>query len=230
MNKKKEKIIRIFSEISKDYDFLNNVISFGVCHTWGKRLENKIKKFAPYQSALDLCTGTGELLYCLSRFSKNITGLDISKNMLEIANKNIKRKNIQVKLIEGEAENLPFKNNEFDLITVAYGVRNFFDISKGLSEISRVLTQDGKVYILEFGKSKNKVWKKIFSFYFSYIMPFLVKIFCSHKEAYNYLTKSVLDFPSGEEFVSILSQNGLKCESFDTMLGGIVYIYTCSKL
>ncbi len=227
---KRQKVIKIFSEISKNYDFLNNIISFGMCHVWQKRLEQKIEDHKNCEKVLDLCTGTGELLFPLSKVSKELFALDISKPMLEIARERANKKNIKAILIEGEAESLPFEDNAFDLITVAYGVRNFFDISLGLKEMSRVLKPKGCVYILEFGKSQNKLWQKIFSIYFSYIMPVLVKIFCPYDEAYNYLTKSVLNFPSGDDFVSILYQNGLKCEYFDTMLLGTVYIYTCSKM
>ncbi|MGI6681318.1 MAG: ubiquinone/menaquinone biosynthesis methyltransferase [Bdellovibrionota bacterium] len=245
MNKKRE-IIEIFSSISKRYDFFNNVISFGIHKFWEKRLIKKItlkktyknlcqenfdkenfyneKKL--YENALDLCTGTGALLKDLKRISKNLYAVDISKEMLSLAKERCKKQNIDVEFINSEAENLRFSDEFFDLIVVSYGVRNFYDLDKGLKEIRRTLKKDGIIYILEFGKQKNNnFWGKIFSFYFLKIMPLIIKVFCGNKKAYKYLSSSVLNFPSSKEFIEILSRNNLNCSHYEIMLGGFVYIY-----
>lgn len=252
---KKTEVINIFSKVANKYDFINNVISFGVHKLWEKKLLSKISlnitKGNSYQNALDLCTGTGALLYKLSLVSKNLYALDISNEMLDIAKKrlnkiyddiNDKNKLENIKFYQGEAEKLPFNDNFFDLIVVSYGVRNFYDLNKGLQEIYRCLSKNGIAYILEFGKpilitklyKKSfsrylcKLWQKLFIFYFSKIMPLIVRIFSKDTNSYRYLSKSALSFPSDEEFVKILSQNGLHCSKCDAMLGGFVYLYTCN--
>lgn len=228
---KRQKIEALFSKVAKKYDLLNNIISFGVCNLWQRKLISKIFRKKTYNNTLDLCTGTGILLPSLSKVSNNLYALDISKEMLEIAKKRCKKQNLEVNFTIGEAENLSYEDDFFDLITVAYGVRNFYDLKKGLSEIKRVLKSDGTLYILEFGKTNKKtIFSLLFTFYFKNIMPLIAKIFLGNKDSYKYLANSVLNFPSNNDFIAILNECSLNCTNVNIMLGGVVYIYEAKKM
>ena len=207
---KKEQIVKMFDKISKKYDFLNHFLSLGLDIYWRNQLVNHVKKQQP-KNILDVATGTCDLAIALIKAKPNeIIGLDISKKMLEIGSEKLIKKSLNhiIKLQLGDSEKLPFKQDEFDAVTISFGLRNFENVEKSLSEIHRVLKPKGKLYILEFSKPKMFIFKKIYKFYFYYIIPKLAKLFSEDGNAYNYLPKSVDTFPYGFELKKIIKNSG----------------------
>jgi len=229
---KKAQVADMFNNISKTYDFLNHFLSLGIDIIWRKQAINELKKDQP-QLILDVATGTGDFAFeALSILKpKKIIGVDISRGMLDIADqKIIKRKlgdKFEVKL--GDSEKLPFANNEFDAVTVAYGVRNFENLEVGLADIQRVLKPGGKAVILEFSKPKTFPIKQLYNVYFSYITPGIGKLFSKDARAYSYLPESVAAFPDGERFVTLMQKAGFKNTKCRPLAFGICSIYTGVK-
>jgi demethylmenaquinone methyltransferase/2-methoxy-6-polyprenyl-1,4-benzoquinol methylase len=229
---KKAQVADMFNNISKTYDFLNHFLSLGIDIIWRKQAINELKKDKP-QLILDVATGTGDFAFeALSILKpKKIIGVDISRGMLDIADqKIIKRKlsdKFEVKL--GDSEKLPFENNEFDAVTVAYGVRNFENLEVGLADIQRVLKHGGKAVILEFSKPKTFPIKQLYNVYFSYITPGIGKLFSKDARAYSYLPESVAAFPDGERFVTLMQKAGFKNTKCRPLAFGICSIYTGVK-
>ena len=228
---KKEQITLMFDGISKSYDLLNRIITVGVDIIWRKRVVNLLKK-QDHKSILDIATGTGDLVLALSKLTaKKIIGLDISPGMLEIGKEKVSSQKLDT-LIEmqlGDSENLKFSDNSFDAVTVAFGVRNFENLNKGLSEIYRVLRSNGTLVILETAVPKNYFIKPFYSLYTQNIMPFIGKLFSKDKSAYKYLSDSAAAFPCGEAFNNIFRDNGFKeVEDLPQTLG-IASIYFAKK-
>jgi demethylmenaquinone methyltransferase/2-methoxy-6-polyprenyl-1,4-benzoquinol methylase len=229
---KKAQVADMFNNISKTYDFLNHFLSLGIDIIWRKQAINELKKDKP-QLILDVATGTGDFAFeALSILKpKKIIGVDISRGMLDIADqKIIKRKlsdKFEVKL--GDSEKLPFANNEFDAVTVAYGVRNFENLEVGLADIQRVLKPGGKAVILEFSKPKTFPIKQLYNVYFSYITPGIGKLFSKDARAYSYLPESVAAFPDGERFVTLMQKAGFRNTKCRPLAFGICSIYTGVK-
>jgi len=229
---KKEEVAEMFDNISGNYDFLNHFLSLGIDNLWRKKAVDQLKKKQP-ETLLDIATGTGDFaLMALKRLKpKKITGVDISRGMLQVGQNKLDKKGLskQVELIYGDGENLPFDDNSFDAITVAYGVRNFENLQVGLLEMNRVLKPGGKVVILEFSKPKKFPVKQAFSLYFSYILPTIGKMVSKDNRAYSYLPESVNAFPEGEEFLSIFKAAGFIRGKQIKLSGGISSIYTGEK-
>lgn len=222
---KKVQIEKMFNEISHNYDLLNRVLSMRVDNLWRKKL---VKKCQPIEKSkiLDIATGTGDLAITFhKKGAKNVTGLDLSQNMIEVA----KKKNSHIKFVKGDSENLTYDENTFDIISVAFGVRNFEDLYKGLLEINRVLNIGGKLAILEFGLPTNIFFKLIYNFYFKLILPFFGKLISRSKTAYTYLPESVNSFPYGTEFADILKKNNFKNIQAIPLTFGICYLYIAEK-
>jgi len=224
---KKDQVTEMFDSISYRYDFLNHFLSLGIDKIWRKRAVQLLKDYNP-KSILDIATGTGDFaIESLTLRPERVIGVDISEGMLEKGNSKLMKKGLEdkIKLQYGDSENLPFKNNSFDAITVGFGVRNFENLELGLSEIKRVLKAGGKFAILEFSKPKKFPIKQSFRFYSKYIIPVLGKRLAKDKSAYSYLIESVEAFPEGEEFTKILSAIGFKDVRFMLLTGGIATIY-----
>ncbi len=228
---KKEQVTQMFDTISNNYDSLNRVISLGIDVKWRKQVVQIIAGVQP-QSILDIATGTGDLAIMLTKTkAKEIIGLDISKGMLEVGITKVKAQNLDktISMVVGDSENLPFEDNRFDAITVSYGVRNFQDLDKGLSEIHRVLKPGGKFVVLETSVPTKFPFKQGFSFYSKFILPTIGKIFSKDKIAYSYLSESANAFPYGEEFNTILRNNGFKSVKDTPVTFGVSSIYEASK-
>jgi demethylmenaquinone methyltransferase/2-methoxy-6-polyprenyl-1,4-benzoquinol methylase len=229
---KKKQVADMFNNISKTYDFLNHFLSLGIDIIWRKKAINELKKDNP-QYILDVATGTGDFAFeALSILKpKKIIGVDISQGMLDIAQQKITKRHagdkFEVKL--GDSEKLPFEANEFDAVTVAYGVRNFEDLEAGLADIQRVLKPGGKAVVLEFSKPKAFPVKQLYNFYFSYITPGVGKLFSKDARAYSYLPESVAAFPDGERFIALMQKAGLKNTKSRPLAFGICSIYTGVK-
>jgi demethylmenaquinone methyltransferase/2-methoxy-6-polyprenyl-1,4-benzoquinol methylase len=231
ISQKKEKTENMFDGIAGHYDFLNHFLSAGIDIIWRKKAINKIKPCHP-KKILDIATGTADLAIEASSFpSVEITGLDLSEKMLEIGKKKIEKKKLQntLKLQKGDAENLPFEDNSFDAVMVAFGVRNFENLKKGLSEMNRVLKPNGTLMILEFSKPSKFPIKQVYNLYFNSILPGLGKIISNHNSAYRYLPDTVARFPDGNKFLEILNDTGYKNCNHSPLTMGIASIYTGTK-
>lgn len=228
---KKEQVTKMFDTISGDYDGLNRVISFGIDIKWRKKVVTIVKSNNP-DSILDIATGTGDLAINLAETNASkIVGLDISSGMLEIGKDKVKKKNLESKIdmILGDSENMPFEDNTFDAITVAFGVRNFETLEHGLKEIYRVLKPNGTFVILETSVPNKTPYKQGYHFYTKNILPLIGKVFSKDQSAYKYLSESASVFPYGEVLNNILRNSGfINVEDFPQTFG-VATIYKSSK-
>jgi demethylmenaquinone methyltransferase / 2-methoxy-6-polyprenyl-1,4-benzoquinol methylase len=227
----KEQVRKMFNDIAHKYDFLNHFLSIGIDITWRKKVRKLLSRKNP-RYILDVATGTGDLAIELSKLAPvNITGVDIAVEMLEIGRHKISKKGLEsiIDLKEGDAENLEFEQNSFDAITVAFGVRNFENLQKGLKEMHRVLKKGGTVAILEFSKPKDFPFKQIYNFYFRYILPIMGKFFSNSNAAYTYLPESVKGFAEDLEFLQELEKAGFKNPKQNRLTMGIATLYHATK-
>ena len=229
---KKNQISTMFDNIAHRYDFLNRFLSLGIDVYWRKKALQKIER-RPVKHLLDVATGTADVAIAASKLIRpeKISGIDISREMLAYGQKKIDKLNLAdtIKLEIGDAENLPYPDNTFDAITVAFGVRNFENLEKGLAEMLRVLKKDGTVVILEFSRPYLFPFKQLFNLYFKYILPWIGKFTSRDPKAYKYLYESVQSFPEGSEFIKILSKTGYKSSECTALTLGICSIYTGKK-
>jgi demethylmenaquinone methyltransferase/2-methoxy-6-polyprenyl-1,4-benzoquinol methylase len=228
---KKEQVARMFDSISNKYDFLNHFLSLGIDKGWRRKAINLLKPIQP-KHILDVATGTGDFaIMALSLNPDSIIGIDISEGMLDIGRKKIQRKRIadKIALQSGDSENIPFEENKFDAVTVAFGVRNFENLKKGLTEIFRVIKPGGMVVVLEFSKPRKFPFKQLYNFYFKNVLPKIGRMVSKDKAAYTYLPASVEAFPDGEEFLTILTSIGFKNTACKNLTFGVSTIYTGQK-
>jgi len=230
---KKKEVAEMFDNIAHSYDFLNHFFSLGIDKRWRKRAIKMLKNENP-SSLLDVATGTGDFAIEALRMGmkpKRIVGVDISEGMLEIGRQKMTKKGYDdiVTMQKGDSENLPFEDESFDAFTVAFGVRNFENLKKGLGDMLRVLKPGGTGVILEFSKPKHFPMKQLYFFYFQYIMPTIGKLVSKDKRAYTYLPESVKAFPDGDNFLKILHELGYKNAKQVSLTGGIASIYIARK-
>ena len=228
---KKEQVAKMFDNISHRYDFLNHFLSLGIDKGWREKAIDFLRPLNPRQ-ILDVATGTGDFaLQALALKPEKITGVDISEGMLSVGRKKIANKHLEhlVELRSGDSENLPFEEGKFDAVTVAFGVRNFENLNKGLLEIFRVLKPGGMMVVLEFSRPRKFPFKQLYRFYFRFILPKIGRIVSSDKAAYTYLPESVEVFPDGEDFIHILHQVGFKNTQCRSLTFGISSIYIGTK-
>lgn len=228
---KKEQVEQMFDNISSNYDGLNRVISFGIDVKWRKKVVKLVTEKNP-ESVLDIATGTGDLAISIARSgARKVVGLDLSEGMLSVARKKIKHENLEkkIEMIQGDSEALPFDDNSFDAITVAFGVRNFENLKKGLSEIFRILKPGGIFVILETSVPTKFPFKQGYNFYTRNLLPLIGKAFSKDKVAYSYLSESAAAFPHGETFNNILRKIGFSSVENSPQTFGVATIYTASK-
>jgi len=228
---KKEQVTKMFDTISGNYDGLNRVISFGIDVKWRKRVVSIVSEKHPIK-ILDVATGTGDLAINMTKTgAKEIIGLDISPGMLEVGKRKIAEKKLEdsIKMIVGDSENLPFEANSFDAITVAFGVRNFENLEKGLSEIFRVLKPGGSFVVLETSIPTKTPFKQGYRFYTKFILPGIGKLFSKDRSAYAYLSESAAAFPHGEAFNNILNKIGFIGIDNRPQTFGVASIYVATK-
>ena len=228
---KKEQITKMFDNISNEYDSLNRVISFGIDVKWRKKVVKLVNDINP-ETILDIATGTGDLAINLAKTNATkIVGLDISDGMLEVGRHKIKKNQLDstIEMILGDSEDLPFSDNSFDAVTVAFGVRNFEHLEKGLAEILRVLKPKGIFVILETSVPAKTPFKQGHRFYTKYIMSAIGKIFSKDESAYSYLSESASKFPYGEALNNILRKIGFIDVKDYPQTFGVATIYTSSK-
>ncbi|WGH75329.1 bifunctional demethylmenaquinone methyltransferase/2-methoxy-6-polyprenyl-1,4-benzoquinol methylase UbiE [Tenacibaculum tangerinum] len=228
---KKEQVAQMFDNISEDYDGLNRVISLGIDVSWRKKVVQLVGENNP-QQILDIATGTGDLALMMSELNpERIVGLDISEGMLQVGRQKITKANLsnKIEMIVGDSENIPFPDNTFDAITVSFGVRNFENLDKGLTEILRVLKPGGKFVVLETSNPTKFPFKQGYKLYTNFILPIIGKLFSKDKVAYSYLSESANSFPFGEAFNNILQKNGFKNAKNIPVTFGVASIYTALK-
>ncbi len=229
---KKKQVENMFDKIAYRYDFLNRFLSAGIDIGWRKKA---IKQLVPSQpkKILDVATGTGDFALISYQMLKpdKITGIDISEGMLDIGRKKILKAGLgnRIELLNGDSEAILFDNNTFDAVTVAFGVRNFEDLEKGLSEIKRVLKPGAKLIIVECTKPSLPVIKQLYHFYMKFITPKIGNIIAKNNQAYQYLNDSVTQFPEKKSFIHILNQTGYKNTFYKTLTLGICTIYCAEK-
>jgi demethylmenaquinone methyltransferase/2-methoxy-6-polyprenyl-1,4-benzoquinol methylase len=228
---KKEQVAQMFDTISNNYDGLNRVISFGIDIKWRKKVLSLVAEKNP-ESVLDIATGTGDLAILMASTNANkIIGLDISAGMLSVGRKKIEERKLsqKIEMILADSENMPFEDNSFDAITVAFGVRNFENLEKGLTEILRVLKPNGIFVILETSIPEKTPYKQGYHFYSKNILPLIGKLFSKDDSAYNYLSESASLFPYGEKLNNILKKVGFIDSVALPQTFGVATIYTASK-
>jgi demethylmenaquinone methyltransferase/2-methoxy-6-polyprenyl-1,4-benzoquinol methylase len=223
----------MFDSIAWRYDFLNHFLSLNIDRLWRRRAIREISKSYKSPSILDVATGTGDLAIAAMKLNPSrIAGIDISRKMLKIGNEKVKRKGYSgiIELTYGDSEKIPFEDNVFDVAMVAFGVRNFSDPVRGLSEMRRVIRECGMIMVLEFSKPSGFPFKPLYNFYFKNILPFFGRLFSRDKAAYSYLPDSVMKFPANEEFLNLLGMAGYSYTHQIKLTGGVASIYTGIKL
>ena len=229
---KKQQVATMFDNIAFRYDFLNRFLTAGVDVWWRKKTILQLKELHP-QTILDVATGTGDvalLTYNLLK-PKTITGIDISDGMLQLGRDKIAKAGLQnnIQLVNADSENIPYPDAYFDAITVAFGVRNFEHLERGLTEMLRVLKPGGKLAVLEFSQPTNKLFKAFCNFYNNIIVPGAGRLFAKNKEAYNYLNHSAKAFPERQQFADILDNCGYQHVYYKQLSLGICCMYCGSK-
>jgi demethylmenaquinone methyltransferase/2-methoxy-6-polyprenyl-1,4-benzoquinol methylase len=229
---KKKQVENMFDKIAFRYDFLNRFLSAGIDIGWRKKAIKQLILAKP-QKILDVATGTGDFAITSYEILKpeKIIGIDISDGMLDIGRKKIAKAGLEnsIELINGDSEAILFDDNSFDAVTVAFGVRNFENLEKGLSEIKRVLKPGGKLIVLECTKPSLPVLKQLYNFYMKFVTPKIGKIIAKNNEAYQYLNDSVLRFPEKKSFIHILNQSDYRNAFYKTLTLGICTIYCAEK-
>ena len=232
ISERKKESYKIFNEIASTYDFLNHTLSFGIDIYWRKKLLRHLPNKDSI-NALDLATGTGDVALTLVSDPriKKITGIDLSKGMIDIGIEKVKKKGLEKKifLMLGDGVNIPAGDNAFDLTTISFGIRNFSDPQKSLHDIHRVLKKEGRLMIMEFAIPTNPFIRAIYFFYFRHFLPKIGNIVSKHKDAYTYLNQSVEDFPYGDNFLKLMQNAGFKNLKKQSLTFGIAMLYIGDK-
>lgn len=224
---KKSQVKRIFDSISHRYDFLNHFLSAGVDYYWRKKAI-KLTGMSARTKLLDIACGTGDFAISAKKFGvENIFGADLSFNMLSLFNKKVDW--INGKIVESVAEHLPFKDNTFTNITVAFGVRNFYDIPQAFRSFHRILFDEGKVTVLEFRLPTNTLIRNFYLFYFNKVLPFVGRLISKDKEAYTYLPESVDEFDRKVDLVKIFKESGFAKVEKHSLTFGLTQVVIAEK-
>ncbi|KIC92512.1 bifunctional demethylmenaquinone methyltransferase/2-methoxy-6-polyprenyl-1,4-benzoquinol methylase UbiE [Flavihumibacter sp. ZG627] len=225
---KKDQVADMFNQIAFRYDFLNRFLSGGIDIYWRKKAISELRTLKP-KKVLDVATGTADVALMTMKYltPEKIIGIDISTGMLELGRKKIAKAllNDRIELLEGDSETINFPDNTFDAVTVAFGVRNFEHLHKGISEMLRVLKPGGKLVVLEFSRPKSKGFKGLYKIYMNLVAPGIGKMVSKNRVAYQYLNDSVQAFPEGNDFLKILQETGFTNTYLKTLSLGICTIY-----
>jgi demethylmenaquinone methyltransferase/2-methoxy-6-polyprenyl-1,4-benzoquinol methylase len=229
---KKKQVARMFDEIAGKYDFLNRFLSAGIDVSWRKKMLKLLKPLKP-QVMLDVATGTADVAIMAEQLLKprQIIGIDISDGMLELGREKLKARQLTdvIELQNGDSEAINFPDNSFDAVTVAFGVRNFENLEKGLSEILRVMKPGAMLCVLEFSKPTLPGIEQLYNLYLGLVAPEIAKVVSKNKDAYKYLNNSVRAFPEGKAFTAIMNETGYKETTCRRLSFGICSIYTGRK-
>jgi demethylmenaquinone methyltransferase/2-methoxy-6-polyprenyl-1,4-benzoquinol methylase len=228
---KKQQVAKMFNNIAPSYDLLNHILSLGIDIIWRKKAIKILGKNKP-KLLLDIATGTGDFAFeALSINPDKIIGVDISEGMLAVGKEKVIKRGLsdKMELMYGDSENLPFDSESFDGVTVSFGVRNFENLLKGLTDIHRVIKPGGQAVILEFSKPKSFPIKQLYYVYSRFILPTIGRLISKDKTAYTYLPESVAAFPEGQEFLDFMQQAGFEQPKQKRLSGGIATIYYAQK-
>ena len=228
---KKQQVEQMFDHIAPKYDFLNHFLSMGIDNVWRKKAIRMLRTFRP-ERILDVATGTGDFAVEAAKITpREIVGFDLSEQMIQVGREKIKRLKLDhlIRFQKGDSENMPFADGSFDAITVAFGVRNFENLERGLEEFYRVLKPDGVAIILEFSKPRYFPFKQLYKFYFFHILPLIGGLISKDASAYSYLPESVMAFPDDQDFLDILKHAGFTRFSQKRLTLGIASIYQAVK-
>ncbi len=239
VNAQKKNINTLFDRIAYRYDFINHALTLNIDRYWRKKTIQKIDGVS--QNLLDVATGTADLSIEIikQRKAQNIVAIDVSNNMIQIAKNKLRNfinsnqpnyNSINCSFICADVHNLPFHDNQFSTVTCSFGTRNFENLQQGINEIYRVTNHSGQVIILEFAYPKNRLFRLIYSIYFTHILPRVGKILSHDNNAYKYLIKSIKEFPKDSDFLTYLSSAGFKDTHYEHLSCGIVAIYTAKKI
>ena len=224
---KKQEVEQMFDAIAPRYDLLNKVLSAGIDKTWRRKAVSWLAEHQP-KRILDIATGTADLAIESTRLQpEKVIGIDIAEEMLRLGREKISKSNLddRITLQRGDAEKLPFSDSQFDAALVAFGVRNFENLNKGLENIFRVLKEDGTVIILEFSQPQQFPIKQLYSFYSRHILPLIGKMLSRDEGAYSYLPASISAFPSGDDFLEIMRDVGYSDVQQKRLTFGIASLY-----
>ena len=228
----KDSIYIMFNQISKSYDRVNTILSFGLHKLWRKAVNQYIPSKFPFE-ILDLATGTGDQAFSILKTHKNvkITGVDLAENMLEIAKNKAQKLNLEssVEFKHGSASSLNFESSTFDFVTMSFGIRNIHALSNCFDEIFRVLKPQGAAVFLEFSLPTNKIFKKLYLFYLRYCLPKIGGLISKNIKAYTYLNETIETFPCGKNFCNLLKSHGFQKVGFHPLTFGIVNLYVGYK-
>jgi demethylmenaquinone methyltransferase/2-methoxy-6-polyprenyl-1,4-benzoquinol methylase len=233
------KVSELFAKIAPRYDFINDVQSFGLHRAWKRRLV-RIANVRAGQHALDLCCGTGDLAFALAKKGARVTGLDFSEEMLRVAAEKSARFHAPspdanaaarpaIEFIRGDAQQIPFPQNTFELITIGYGLRNLADLNAGIREMLRVSTPGGRLLALEFGKPDNAIWRGIYFGYLKAFLPLFGMLFCGSAAAYGYILESLKHYPAQNGVSAIISECGWQNVQVTNLMGGVMSIHCAEK-
>lgn len=229
---KKAEVERMFDTIAPKYDLLNRVLSLGIDVSW-RRTALRYLADKPVTALLDVATGTADVALMAAKMLKpqQIIGIDISSQMLEFGREKIKKAGLEdtITLETGDSENLRFAEATFDAVTVAFGVRNFENLERGLSEMYRTLRPGGRLVVLEFSKPHLFPFKQLYNAYFKYVLPLIGRLTSRDMRAYTYLYESVQAFPEGQDFLHLLSKTGYQNPVCKRLTLGICSIYSAVK-
>ena len=227
---KKEQVERMFDSISPKYDLLNRLFSLGIDQGWRRKVVRLVGQ-EPVKHLLDVATGTADLAIMAAPKTERVTGIDISQGMLAHGRVKVQKQGLEQKITLSQADStaLPFADATFDVVTVAFGVRNFEDLEKGLSEMMRVLKPNGRLFVLEFSKPQQTPMRQLFRFYFHRVMPLIGRTVSKDSAAYTYLPKSVDAFPEGPAFLALLEKAGGSSVKATALTGGIAALYQARK-
>lgn len=228
-----KKVEQMFSKIAARYDLLNHVLSLGLDRGWRKKVARETGDI-DCRRVLDVCTGTGDMAIELCNFWKGkafVEGIDFSHELIEIAGKKSKKVGLEDKITfrEGNAESLPYRDEQFDAVTITFGLRNINNRGKALKEFYRVTRPGGCFVCLEFSHPANPVFQKIYSLYLLKVVPFVSRLFGSDPAAYQYLGNTIKDFPPPAGLVSFIESAGWKNATYEKLAGGIVAIHRGMK-
>ena len=229
---KKQQVATMFNDIAGRYDFMNRFLSAGIDIKWRKKAIRQLLDINP-KKILDVATGTADVAIMAAEIlhPDSVIGIDISDGMLSVGKQKIKKLNLQntIELLNGDSETINFDNNSFDAVTVAFGVRNFENLEKGLSEIKRVLKPGGRLVVLEFSQPEKSGTKAFYNLYMKIVAPNMGKLFSKNRDAYQYLDESIKKFPEGKNFTAILDNLGYKKTFSKPLSLGICSIYCGEK-
>ncbi len=224
----------LFATIARCYDLINDIQSFGLHRLWKRRVL-QLTRVQPGERALDLCCGTGDITLALAGKGAEATGLDFSEPMLQVAREKSDRltsaanQPAKIEFIRGDAQEIPFRENTFDVLTIGYGLRNLADLDRGLRDMLRVAKPGGRLVALEFGKPRNPLWRAIYFSYLKFMLPIFGKIFCGNSAAYAYILESLTHYPTQHEVAAKMSSLGWRNVRVFNPMGGVMSIHCAEK-